>query len=98
MRKFLNWLNFYVLQWLFLRLSYETQDRIIRVDVYEVSIMEDGRAAWGGRIREKKTYRRFGLMIGAIPLSGYGTREWRYVTGRPVYLWFTKFRTYGKSV
>lgn len=75
-----SWLNFWVLQWIGLRIAYQEREGVKFVPTY------NGRP---GRHAEKMVEikeRRLGLMIGALPLTGYYFR-WRYIFGRPLYIW-----------
>lgn len=75
-----SWINFWVLQWIGLRLCYQERQGTKFVPA------STGRP---GRVAEKMVEvkeRRLGIMIGAVPLTGYYFR-WRYIFGRPLYIW-----------
>lgn len=81
--KYLSWLNFYVLQWFFIRLAYEVREE------FSAEQMASGNPLHI-RPNPHPTF-RYGLMIGPIPMSGYDYRPWRFLIGhRAKFIWFSK--------
>lgn len=80
-----HFLNFWILQWLTIRLCYEERTVITSATIYEVSMHANGSCGVGFNKVKEEIHRRYGIMFGAVPLTGYYGR-WRYIFGRPLYI------------
>lgn len=82
-RRFMHraaWVNVFFLQWFFLRIAYQERDAVKFVT------LSPGRPGRSASKMVTYTERRLGLMIGALPLSGY-RYPFRYIGRRPWYIW-----------
>lgn len=75
MKKF-SWLklvNMVFLQWLFIRLTKCSENRIVHLKVNSFDLMSDGNFSLRGQ-GDTKTYQWFAIQYWILPLSGWGNK------------------------
>lgn len=76
----LKFINVFLLQWFFVRLT-RCQERVVtEFDMYEISLMPDGSFAPGGRAKYK-TYQWYSIQYWIIPCTGWWS-DFKYVGGK----------------
>ena len=86
---FLGNLNYYLLQFLFIRLTRHQNRVITKFDIYEISITNRGPET-GGKIREFHFVQYYSLMYWVVPFTGWGN-DYKYLS-KVKYLRLTKDR------
>jgi len=69
----LKFLNYYILQWFFIRIARCTQKNVTSFDLKEASLMSNGNMAIGGSGDIQKI-QWYSIMYWTVPLTGWGDK------------------------
>lgn len=88
----LFFLNYFILQLFFIRLTRNTQRVIDDIDIHEVSLLRDGGCGIGGVIRKSHVEQWFSIQYWVIPFTGWNT-DFKYLNGKASFLPLSKPKT-----
>lgn len=78
LQKAAHLLNFYLLQWFFLRLGDQHRQVIRQVKPHSLEFVNGSSISVAHTITCCTKEKRLFIWVGAYPLSGYDTRDWKY--------------------
>lgn len=86
MRSKREWINYYILQWLFIRSCRTVVKK--EVEIFGVTGWDQfGASHPGARFFITQEFEKVGFMFGAIPGTGWDAIGWKYIWGCPRFIW-----------
>jgi hypothetical protein len=78
----LGFLNYYILQWFFVRLTKHIETFIEDYEVFSFDVMSDTDAISARGTGTKIEKQRWSIQYWVYPLSGYGDKPYKYINGQ----------------